>query len=98
MTPTDDPFPQNLRRLRTERGLTQHQLATLIGKRERDISRWELGDNDPEFASVRRIAVALDVQIDDLVAIGEDLDRGIAARRRRPRGTRRPSEERRRES
>jgi len=86
MTPTD-PFPDNLRRIRAQRGMTQQQLAAKIGKREKDISRWELGKNEPDWSSVRQIAAALDVPLDDLAA---EIDAAADAGSKRARRDRRP--------
>lgn len=36
-------WPKRLTRLRRKRGLTQARLGALIGKDQRQISRWELG-------------------------------------------------------
>lgn len=74
-----DPLPSNLKRLRQAGGLTQQELAARIGKREKDISRWELGRNVPDLSSVRRIAAALGVSVDDLAPPVDRLDEELDA-------------------
>lgn len=84
--PSEDPFPKNLERIRRQRQLSQHELATAIGKREDDISRWEGRKNLPTFASARRLAQALDVPLDVLVSESADAGHSSARRgKRRPR-------------
>lgn len=58
-------------RLRIQRGLTQDQLADILGCPQATISRWEQGTNSPSTKSLRALAKALDCSIDDL--IGDDL-------------------------
>lgn len=83
-----EAFPANLKRARLARGLTQHQLAQLVDKREGDIRRWERGRNEPDFSTAVTLAEALGVSLDELVRAGaeEALDAVAkrAPRRRRP--------------
>ena len=53
--------------LRIAKGLTQQQLADLIGARGDQISRWERGVFDPKTIILIKIAKALDVSIEDLL-------------------------------
>jgi transcriptional regulator with XRE-family HTH domain len=46
-------------RLRIERGLTQEQLAALVGTRQPSIARLENGNSLPSLSFLRRIAAAL---------------------------------------
>ena len=64
-----DPRPTNnspLSRLRIERGLTQAQLAKLVGCYGKDISRWERGERTPGMESLMKLAQALRCTMDDL--------------------------------
>jgi len=54
-------------RMRAERGLSQMALAAKIGKRQKDISRWERGEIRPNALNLLLLARALDCSIDDLV-------------------------------
>lgn len=56
----------NLRRLRKERGLAQHQLATLAGVDQSFISHIERESRDVTLATVETLAKALDVAATDL--------------------------------
>jgi len=51
-------------RLRMERGLTQRQLAELVGTRQSSISRLESGSRDPSLSFLRRIADALGARVE----------------------------------
>lgn len=46
-------------RLRIERGLTQEQLAILVGTRQPSIARLENGSSLPSLSFLRRVAAAL---------------------------------------
>ena len=42
-------------------GMTQEELAAAIGTNQKQISRWENGDNSPTAESIEAIAAALDL-------------------------------------
>lgn len=58
---------QLLRRLRTERLLTQEQLAEKLGTYGAQVSSWENGSR-PSWSNLRRLAEVLDVSGQDLAA------------------------------
>lgn len=61
-------FGQRVKKLRTERGLTQPELAALAGLTKDTISNWERGRRvDPPISAVRAIADALGVSVADLL-------------------------------
>jgi DNA-binding XRE family transcriptional regulator len=51
-------------RLRIQRGLTQSQLAEMVGTRQPSIARLENGSNIPSLSFLDRIAKALDARIE----------------------------------
>ena len=51
-------------RLRIERGLTQAQLAELVGTKQPSIARLERGDSEPSVALLRKIAKALGARLE----------------------------------
>lgn len=68
--PRTDPRPTNdsrLARLRIARGLTQAQLAKLVGCYGKDISRWERGERSPGMESLIKLSKALNCTLDELV-------------------------------
>lgn len=58
---------QNIRRLRTERGLSETDLAARAGIREADVLRYERNANRPRIETAARLAHALGVTLDDLI-------------------------------
>lgn len=56
-----------LAQLRSERGMTQRELAARVGCYPKDISRWETGTVLPGTASLAKLAVALDCSYEDLL-------------------------------
>jgi len=61
-------------RLRMLRGLTQKELAKLVGTRQPSISRLESGDRDPSLSFLRRVVSALDAHIEVTIVPNEELD------------------------
>jgi transcriptional regulator with XRE-family HTH domain len=55
-----------MRRRRAERGLSQAELAALVGLDKRQIRRYEAGDAQPSLSAARAIAAALSVSLDEL--------------------------------
>ena len=62
----------NIKELRKAQGMTQEQLAKLIGVTQGAISQWEEGLTHPAFSKLRKLATALGVTMDDL--IGEEVE------------------------
>ena len=59
-------FPERLKTLRYEKGLSQKELAKLSGVHEDTIANWEKGKNKPTMQKLTRIAVCLGVTTDYL--------------------------------
>ena len=51
-------------RLRILRGLTQSQLARLVGTQQPSIARLDSGKTDPDFPFLRQLAEALDAHVE----------------------------------
>ena len=58
---------QRLRVLRKRVGLTQEELAHLIGVHETTIRRWEKGQQQPRVEEIRKLSQALQVSEDELL-------------------------------
>jgi transcriptional regulator with XRE-family HTH domain len=56
-----------LKLLRVARGLTQSQLADMIGVTQGTVSQWEKGMTHPRFGVIPRLATALGVSVDDII-------------------------------
>lgn len=68
MNPNPLVDPEALREARVKAGLTQHELARLIGVAGGErVSRWERGASAPRPELLRRIAAVLDVGLRDLL-------------------------------
>lgn len=63
---TQEIFSQNLRQLRTQKGLTQEQLANILGVSIQSVSRWECGNTLPDVMLLPEIARLYGVTVDDL--------------------------------
>jgi len=60
-----------LRGVREERGLTQEVVAFHAGITTGTLARLELGDSDPSWSTIRSVANALDLSLQDLAAAVE---------------------------
>lgn len=57
----------SIARYRLKRGLTQAQLAELIGISLATLKRWEVGQSAPKANMLVNLAVALECEIADLI-------------------------------
>lgn len=66
-------FNETLARLRSDRGMTQQQLAERLHVSRTAVSKWETGGGYPNLDSLKDIAVLFDVSIDELLSGSEVL-------------------------
>ena len=57
---------EKIKILRQQKGLTQKQLGDLCGMADSAIRRYESGRANPKIETLEKIAIALDISIDDL--------------------------------
>lgn len=62
---------QTIKELRTEKGLTQPELAKLVGVSNGIISIWENNINEPKATYIKRLASVLGVTSDYLLGLTE---------------------------
>ena len=75
------PFSKKLSKLRNDKGLTQNQMAAMVGVGIAQIRRYEKGKSTPSLAAIKKIAVTFGVSADELVfGNGE----GVAAQKLDP--------------
>lgn len=60
-------FPENLRKYRKSRRISQTELADFVGISQRTISHYENGSAEPSLITLCQIADYLNVSLDDLV-------------------------------
>ena len=70
-------FADALRKLRTKKGLTQIQLASLIFVNKATISKWESGSRMPDAAMISRLARVLEVDIGTLLPTAVENDESL---------------------
>ena len=56
----------NIKRIREEKGMTQQELASLCNFEKSNMSRLEAGNTNPTIYTLYKVAVNLDVQLDEL--------------------------------
>ena len=67
-------FAETLRKLRTDRGLTQRELAQGMYVIRSTVSRWESGSRLPDAVMMSRLAQCLDVDVAVLLAAAVESD------------------------
>ena len=65
-------FAGQLKRIRTQRGLSQAKLAQLCDTKVTNISRYEVGSVKPNIEMAVKIARALEVSLDNLCGLTKD--------------------------
>lgn len=66
-------FAERLKELRTEKNLSQYQLADKIGVTHTAINLWELDKREPKLNAVCDLANFFDVSIDYLAGRSDDV-------------------------
>lgn len=62
-------FSENLRKIRKEKGISQEELAELLGVSRQAVSKWEQGDGYPEVEKLLLIANQLNISLDCLMSM-----------------------------
>ncbi len=62
-----DKVTLKIKEYRQQAGLTQFQLAALVGATQKQISAWENGTNEPGIRVLKAISESLACTIDDLI-------------------------------
>ena len=65
-------FAEKLRRYRTEKGISQQQLAAKMMVDRSSIARWENGTRSPDITLMPRLAECLGVDVSDLLNDGSE--------------------------
>ena len=63
---------EKIRNLREEKGLTQPELAKLVGVSNGTVSFWENGENEPKASYVRKLATVFEVTSDYLLGLEDE--------------------------
>ncbi len=72
------PFSEKLSKMRNDRGLTQQQLAAMIGVGIAQVRRYEKGNSSPTLEVIKNIARTLGISADELLF---DKGEGVADKR-----------------
>lgn len=67
-------FAETLKKLRTERGLSQIQLGKKMFVNNSTVARWENGTRLPDAAMITRISIVLDVDVGTLLSAAVESD------------------------
>lgn len=67
-------FSETLRKLRTEKGLSQQELADKMYVTRSTVVRWETGSRLPDAAMISRISEALSVDVNLLLSVAAQSD------------------------
>lgn len=67
-------FGEQFKKLRTEKGMTQEQVAVQLHVSRQAISNWENDKNLPDLEMVVRIAETFDISLDQLILGGNEMN------------------------
>lgn len=67
---------ERIKKLRKQKGMTQKQLSEELGIANNSLSRYEIGERNPPFDMLEKIAAALGVQTWELLC--DDVSKGLA--------------------
>lgn len=70
-------FGKILKDLRTERHMSQQQLADLLNISQSAIAKWELGKTEPTASAIVSVALFFDVSCDFLLGLKDEFDNKI---------------------
>ena len=70
-------FGKILKDLRTERHLSQQQLADLLNISQSAIAKWELDKTEPTASAIVSVALFFDVSCDFLLGLKDEFDNKI---------------------
>ena len=62
----------NLKQIRTEKGMTQDELAAALNITRQRLSNYELDKREPPLELLKNLAAALDCTVDELLAEPEN--------------------------
>lgn len=65
-------FNEKLMKLRKEKGMTQEELAFELGVSRQSVSKWELGECEPDISKLKEISKLFQVSIDFLLLDDEE--------------------------
>ena len=65
-------FNENLKEAREKRGMTQKEVADIIGVAKSTYSLYESGNREPNVQTIKKIADTLNVSADDLLGLNNE--------------------------
>ena len=65
-------FPERLKELREEKGLTQRELGKRVGTSGQNISRWEKGEKMPTLNSIIPLCIFFGCSSDYLIGLKDE--------------------------
>ena len=65
-------FGKRLKELRIEKGMTQQQLAEVLGVDRTAVMKWELGERETNFGMLIKIAKYFQVTTDYLLGVSDE--------------------------
>ena len=68
------PLSEKILHLRTQRGMSQEELAAALSVSRQSVSKWETGQSVPDLDKLIRLADLFGVTVDELVREGERPD------------------------
>jgi len=68
----DYAFGNKLLEMRTQRGLSQTELARMLGVTNKAVSKWETGKSKPTTNVIRKLAALFKIDINELLSMRDE--------------------------
>lgn len=62
----------NIKKFRKEKGLSQVELAEMLGFGQHAVSTWENGRREPDIATLKKLATIFECSLDELVDYNQE--------------------------
>jgi Predicted transcriptional regulators len=75
-------FADRIRDLRDKKGYTQDEISRVVGKSREAVSKYEIGEREPDLTSVATLAKYFNVSADYMLGITDDSEVLIGSKRK----------------
>ncbi len=75
-------FAERLRNLRDKKGQTQDEVGKAVGKSRESVSKYEIGEREPDTISIASFAKHFNVSADYILGITDDSELPIGSKRK----------------
>jgi len=64
---------ERLKKLRTDKEISQSKLATILGVAQTTVAAWEVGRNEPDTQTLMQLSIFYDITVDYLIGFSNNM-------------------------